>query len=313
MIKGIDVSKWQGEINWEKVKNDGIKFAILRIGYGKYENQKDEYFEKNYKEARNAGIFVGVYLYSYAKTIDDAKMEAANTLMWLNNRKLDLPVYFDIEDKSQSKLGKKLLNDICKAFCNKIEEAGYWAGIYTSKNWATNIIDGANLGKRYTYWIAQYNQKCTYTGPYDIWQYSSTGKVNGINGNCDMNYMYKDLISKINSKQNITTKDSTQNNYNKTSLVDYLKSINIDNSYQNRKKLAMRNGINNYTGTANQNTELLNKLRNNSISNTIYIVKKGDTLSKIAKTYNKAYKKIASDNNIKDPNKIYIGQKLILK
>ena len=313
MIKGIDVSKWQGEINWEKVKNDGIKFAILRIGYGKYENQKDEYFEKNYIEARKVGIFVGVYLYSYAKTVDDAKMEAANALMWLNNRKLDLPVYFDIEDKSQSKLDKKLLNDICKAFCNRIEEVGYWAGIYTSKNWATNIIDGTSLGKRYTYWIAQYNQKCTYTGPYDIWQYSSTGKVNGINGNCDMNYMYRDLINEIKGKKASNVAKIANNTYKGNSLVDYLKSINIDSSYQNRKKLAKENGINNYTGTANQNIELLNKLRNNGMSNTIYIVREGDTLSKIAKIYNTTYQKIASDNGINNPNKIYIGQKLIIK
>ena len=304
MRKGIDVSKWQGNIDWEKVKNDGVEFAILRIGYGKYENQKDEFFEKNYVSARNVGIFVGVYHYSYARTIDDARMEAANVLMWLDSRKLDLPVYFDIEDDSLLSLDKKLLNDICKAFCNKIEEAGYWAGIYSNKNWAVNIIDGAELGKRYTYCIAQYSQKCTYSGSYDMWQYSSTGKVSGISGNCDMNYMYKDLI------RNISGDNSTQN-LKCTSLVDYLKSINVDSSYQNRVKLASIYGINDYKGTASQNIELLHKLQKNN--STVYIVKSGDTLSQIAKNYGTTYQKIASDNGIKNPNIIYVGQRLLIK
>ena len=267
-VKGIDVSKWQGNINWKKVKADGIMFAIIRIGYGMYDNQKDEFFEKNYQGAKAAGLDVGIYHYSYAKTIDEAKLEAAQVLLWLNNKDLDLPIYFDIEDKSQANLGKELLNEICKAFCNRIEAAGYWAGIYANKNWATKIIDGESLGKRYTFWIAQYNSACTYSGNYDMWQYSSTGKVNGINGNVDMNYLYKTL----GGSQNQTVIISSENNissseYIGSSIVDYLKSINIDSSFENRKKLATQNGIINYTGTAEQNIKLLNILKNNQVSN----------------------------------------------
>lgn len=266
-IQGIDVSKWQGDIDWEKVKADGISFAIIRIGYGKYEDQKDEYFEKNYQKAKAAGLDVGVYHYSYAKTVDEAKLEAAQVLVWLNNRDLDLPIYFDIEDNSQAQLGKDLLNEICKAFCNKIEAAGYWAGIYANKNWATNIIDGATLGKRYTFWIAQYNSTCTYSGNYDMWQYSSTGKVNGINGNVDMNYLYKTLGGKQTQTTNVSSDNSNSSSeYTGTSIVDYLKSINVDSSFTNRKKLAEQNGIVNYTGTSEQNTKLLNILRGSSTS-----------------------------------------------
>lgn len=262
MKKGIDVSKWQGDIEWEKVKNDGIEFAIIRIGYGKYDNQKDSCFERNYKGAKKVGIKVGVYHYSYAISVDEAKIEAAQVLMWLKNKHLDLPIYFDIEDKCQVHLNKNLLNDICKAFCNRIEVAGYWAGIYSSKNWATNIISGNELGKRYTYWVAQYNNKCTYNGPYDMWQYSSVGIVTGIEGFVDLNYMYRNLINEIDNCSVQKINNYYQKYYgNSVSLVDALKSIDINSSFTNRKRIAKKNGINNYSGMANQNTELLNLLK----------------------------------------------------
>lgn len=191
---GIDVSYHNGKIDWKKVKESGIKFAILRIGYGMYENQKDKMFEENYKGAIKNNISVGIYLYSYAKNEEQARKEANLCLKWLDKKKLQLPVYFDIEDNSQIKLSKLILNNMCKTFCNIIESAGYWAGIYSNKYWADNIISGHELGKRYTYWIAQYNTNCTYKGDYAIWQYSSDGKVNGIKGRVDMNKMTKDII-----------------------------------------------------------------------------------------------------------------------
>ena len=111
-MKGIDVSVYQGQIDWAKVKQTGIGFAILRIGYGMFDNQKDVTFERNYQEATRVGIPVGVYLYSYAKSVDEAIKEANLTLKWLNNRKLQLPVYFDIEDRSQQGLGRNVLNNM---------------------------------------------------------------------------------------------------------------------------------------------------------------------------------------------------------
>lgn len=315
--KGIDVSKWQGNIDWSKVKNDGIEFAIIRTGYGMYDNQKDPYFETNYKNAKAVGLKIGVYHYSYATNADEAKKEANLVLKWLNRRSLDLPVYFDIEDKSQQNLDKTTLNNICKAFCDTIEASGYWAGIYSNKYWATGLIDGPTLGKRYTYWIAQYNNKCTYSGPYDMWQYSSSGKVNGISGNVDMNYLYRELGGSKGGSSSSSSSSSTSDGsstYTGSSIVDYLKSIGQDSSFSNRKKLAAANGISNYTGTASQNTQLLNKLRGSSSSSAVtYTVKSGDTLSEIAQKYGTTYQKIASDNGIANPNKIYVGQKLIIK
>lgn len=212
MKKGIDVSNWQGLINWNKVKNAGVEFAILRIGYGMYDNQKDKQFENNYNGARTNGIPVGIYHYSYATSVEEAKKEAQLVLKWLNGRGLQLPVYFDLEDKTQQNLGKNTLNEMCRVFCNTIEDGGYWAGIYTNKYWATGLIDGPSLGDRYTYWIAQYNDKCTYAGDYAMWQYSSSGKVDGISGNVDMNYLYKDLGGSKGKSNNSTSNPSSNNN-----------------------------------------------------------------------------------------------------
>ena len=288
MIKrGIDVSKWQDIIDWNKVKNSGIDFAIIRIGYGKYNYQKDECFERNYTGARNNGIPVGVYHYSYALSVEDAKEEARCVIEWLAGRKLNLPVYFDIEDNSQSSLDKNVLNSMCEEFCNTIEKAGYWAGIYSNKYWATSIIDGNRLGSRYTYWIAQYNKECTYKGRYDIWQYTSSGKVDGISGNVDMNYMYRDLISEINGSNTIESisKDvelsslPDLSNYFGGSIVDGLKSLGIDSSFSNRVNIYKLAGFNDvYIGSAEQNINLLNKLKKKT-DNIFYGMYNGQTNS----------------------------------
>ena len=123
------------------MKDAGIEFVIIRIGYGQYESQKDSKFERNYEGFRNVGIPVGVYLYSYAKSTSDSKKEAEVVLKWLGGRELNLPVYYDIEDKSQINLGKNTLTKMCEAFCDAIEKGGYWAGVYTNKYFFTTYLD----------------------------------------------------------------------------------------------------------------------------------------------------------------------------
>ena len=300
--KGIDVSYHQGIIDWGKVKNAGIEFAIIRIGYGMYDYQKDKQFENNYSKAKANGIPVGVYHYSYAKTVEEAEKEAALVLKWLNNRDLDLPVYFDIEDKSQQNLGKDTLNNMCKAFCNAIEAGGYWAGIYSNKYWATSLIDGPTLGKRYTYWVAQYNSKCTYAGPYAMWQYSSSGSVNGISGRVDMNYLYAELGGK---KDGSTTSSNSSKKSNETIANEVIQG-KWGNG--NARKTALTNAGYDYNAVQ----AIVNQKLGASKTVT-YTVKSGDTLSAIAKNYGTTYQKIAKDNGIADPNKIYPGQKLVIK
>ena len=193
-IKGIDVSTFQKKIDWEKVKNDGIKFAILRVGYGMdIESQDDEYIERNISECERLGIPIGVYLFSYANTVAKASSEAEHTLRLVAGHKLPMGVWYDIEDnKTSGSVSKSTLTDIINKYCTIIKDAGYKVGIYANLNWLNNKID-SSLQDKYDIWVAQYNNTCDYKKDYIMWQYSSKGKVNGINGNVDMNYFYGKL------------------------------------------------------------------------------------------------------------------------
>lgn len=260
--KGIDISKYQGDIDFNKVSKN-IDFAIIRIGYGMYESQKDPKFEANYEGFRNANIPVGVYLYSYALNENEAEREADVVIKWLNNRNLNLPVYFDIEDKSQINLGKTKLTNMCERFCKKIEKAGYWAGIYANKYFFTTYLDYKKLEEKYTIWVAQWNDQNTYSGKYDMWQYTSTGKVPGVNGNVDMNILYRNIFTNMGGNTPSTPIDLPDiSGYNGTSIVDALKSAGFDSSFDARTILYKKLGFEDpYYGTAVQNTNMLNKLR----------------------------------------------------
>lgn len=260
-IKGIDVSKHQGKIDFSKVKNDGIEFVIIRIGYGGSAPVKDENFEENYKNAKANGLKVGVYLYSYADTDSDIEIELKKTIEWLGNRDLDLPVYLDVEDsKEQGKLSKDTLTNLVFKYCEGIEKTGYWCGIYASKSWLDSKLDMNKLS-RFTVWVAQWSDKVSYKGTYAMWQYSSNGNVSGISGRVDMNYQVSALGG--NTEKTDETKENNQVNteYTGNSIVDYLKSIGIDSSFENRKNLAIKYGIINYSGRSDQNLQLLKNMR----------------------------------------------------
>lgn len=197
--KGIDVSKWQGSINWQEAKNDGVEFAILREGYGKENpSQVDKKFEENYKNAKAAGIPVGVYHYSYADSVEDARKEAQFCLKNIAGKQLEYPICFDIEDSEMLVLSTRKRTDICKAFCEEIEKAGYYAMIYCNLNWYKNYLYSEEL-KKYDFWLAQWNvaEPSVSCG---IWQKSDKGSIDGISGNVDLNIAYKDypMIMKIN-------------------------------------------------------------------------------------------------------------------
>ena len=192
-LTGIDVSYAQGVIDWQKVKKDGIDFAIIRCGFGSnYESQDDKYFEMNVKGCEDNDIPYGVYIYSYADTLDKAKSEAQHVIRLLNGKIPQLPVFYDMEENKQRALGKSTLLSFAKSFCQEIEKAGYEYGTYCNKDWFTNVLTDEWFDTKVK-WLAQYNDKVTYKGNYHIWQYSSTGKVAGIKGNVDMNYCYVSL------------------------------------------------------------------------------------------------------------------------
>lgn len=196
IAKGIDVATFQKKIDWKKVKADGIQFAMIRGGYGKNSSQKDEYFETNYKNAKAAGMPVGVYHYSYATTVEGAKKEADFCLSYLKGKQFEYPIAYDVEDTSQAHLSKTALTNIVKAFCTKVQNAGYYVVIYASKSWLTDKLD-MNVLKNFDVWVAQYNDEVTYKGNYGMWQYSSKGRVSGISGSVDMDYAYKNYPSII--------------------------------------------------------------------------------------------------------------------
>ena len=196
---GIDVSKWNGNINWDTVKPQ-IDFAIIRCGYGKnIESQDDPYWHTNAQACAARGIPFGSYLYAHAKTVEAAISEAEHAIRLLNGYKLDYPVFYDMEDEDQVTLDATLLGDIMVAWAERIRAAGYYPAVYANKNWMTNYLTDPRFNN-YDRWVAQYNDKLTWSGPYTMWQYTSDGVINGSSPRTDLNYCYVDYPSIINPK-----------------------------------------------------------------------------------------------------------------
>lgn len=193
-IKCIDVSEWQGNIDFKKVKSDGIDYVILRAGFGRSASQKDAEFENYYKNAKSSGMGVGVYWYSYAVDVEDAKKEAEACIEVLKGKELELPVFYDMEESFQTELGKSTLTKMSKAFMAEVLKAGYRAGVYANANWFQNYLDYDSLFGTYYIWLAQYNDTAQFEC--DMWQYTSSGKVSGVSGNVDMNVIYSTKLVK---------------------------------------------------------------------------------------------------------------------
>lgn len=195
-IRGIDVSKYQGNIDFKAVKKDGFGFVIIRAGYGREISQKDACFESNYANAKAAGLPVGAYWYSYAESVEDAIKEANVCLEVIKEKQFEYPIYFDLEEQKQFANGKEYCSALVKAFCDTLESAGYFAGLYISRSpLQTHITE--EVAKRYSLWVAEYAIKCNYDGIYDMWQHSSKGSVSGIEGDIDLDYCYKDFPTVI--------------------------------------------------------------------------------------------------------------------
>lgn len=196
-LKGIDLSKHNGSVDWDKIKADGVQFAIIRTGFGKFHpEQKDPQFERNYAEAKRVGIPIGCYHYSYAMSVAQAEMEADFVLDIIKGKQFEFPIYFDIEEKTQEQLSMQLCGDMIKAFCNKLEKAGYWVGIYSYDSFfGTNVSD--DIEKRYAVWVARLGSKPQKATIYQMWQYSWSGKINGSSEKTDLNVCYVDYPTMI--------------------------------------------------------------------------------------------------------------------
>ena len=191
---GIDVSKWNGKIDWNAVKNSGVSYVIIRVGYrGSSQGAliDDPTFKTNIKGATAAGLKVGVYFFTQAVDEVEAVQEASMVLDRISGYKISYPVFLDVEGSGGrgDKIDSATRTAVCKAFCNTIQNAGYTAGVYANKTWLSQKMDASALSG-YKIWLAQYAAAPTYTGRYDLWQYKSTGKVSGISGNVDLNLSY---------------------------------------------------------------------------------------------------------------------------
>lgn len=184
--KIVDVSRWNNTVDYKALKKKGITGVVIQCGYGMVSSQKDPYFESNYKKARANKMLVGVYHYSYAKSVAEAKEEAKVCLGWLKGRSLDMPIYIDMEEENLTYLGKSTLTKIAKKFCKTIEKAGYKAGVYANANWFKNNLNYSSLKKNYSIWLAQYSSTKDYDC--DIWQYTSKYIVNGNTFDCNICY-----------------------------------------------------------------------------------------------------------------------------
>ena len=189
--KCIDISEWNGDINFNKVRNTDVTCVIIRAGYGKDPNQEDNKFQEYYRQAKSAGLNVGAYWYSYATSVDAAKAEVKNCMKTIQGKEFDLPVFLDVEEYRQAVLPRRTLTDIISTFCDGIKSNGFESGLYSAKSMLVDSAYPDELASKYLIWMAapnnSYNELLAFV---DIHQYSWNGKVDGIRNDVDLNYIY---------------------------------------------------------------------------------------------------------------------------
>ncbi len=284
MRKIIDVSSYNGKINWKKAKQYGCEGAILKII--RKDLTWDKQFNTNYAACNANGIDWGVYNYSYATTVEKAKSDmklVCDILDKIDKKCFKYGIWFDLEDKVQASLSKAKIAEIINAAQQVVEERGYLFGVYTGMSYYNEHIDRKQV-KCQNWWIARYyrgdarmqiatdpNEKYKPTMANIAWQYTSKGRFpkiisSGNSGNFDLNVLYKEPVAKKveeNIKKPIKKKITYYPRYKgkSSSIVDALKLLSINPSKSNRKRIATLNGVKNYSGTASQNTKLLNLLK----------------------------------------------------
>lgn len=214
-VFGIDVSKYNGEIDWAKVKNEGVKFAIIRCGYRGSKTGtivEDPYFVKNIEGATKAGIPVGIYFFTQAIDEREAIEEASAVMSLIRGHKITYPIFVDSESAGgkgrADELDVPTRSRIVQAFCETIRSGGYKAGVYASKNWFNNRLDISKLSADNVTWLAEYAEKPSYGATYQLWQYSSAGRIPGIEGRVDMNISY--LSIEDDAEHKTTSKESNE-------------------------------------------------------------------------------------------------------
>lgn len=289
MEKLIDISQHNGNINFEELKNNGLKNIIIRVGWigNKQNHTLDTKFEENYKKAKENGFKVGFYVYSYCKSVETLRQGVNWLLEKIDSKQNEIGVFLDLEDETIQEIGRQNLTEQAKQFCEIIKNSGYIAGIYANKYWFEHLLDIKQL-LNYKIWLAEWNKKDNYSVTFrvDIWQYGQT-EIKGINGQVDINEIYYGTNTIFVDIEQIA-KDVINGKYG--------------NGQERKQKLG-----NLYEQVQHKVNEML---KNNEI---IYIVKKGDCLCNIAKKFKTTVNKIAVDNGITNVDFIYAGQKLIIR
>lgn len=326
-VYGLDLSVHNGTVDFEALKKAGISFVILRAGYGKVASQKDSKFEEYYTKAKAAGIKIGAYWYSYALTAADGLTEAKVFASIIKGKNFDYPVFIDMEDADQYKknhggVSNSVLVQICENFCDYMEKQGYYVGVYASESWFNSQLK--NLSKKYDRWVANWGTnngslQSDKSGTYHLHQYTSMYTLNGKRFDANVAYVdYPTIIAeaglnglkKTTSGSSDTKKEDEPKkgtvawyleNYTDEQIANYI--INTKNQVFGNDDVRKKNLGSRYDSVQS----IINKKLKVSTFKT-YTVKKGDTLSGIASKYGTTYQKLASYNNIKDPNKIYPGQ-----
>lgn len=313
MVKvfGIDISVWQRDMDLNRAKREGVKFAIIR---GMYGNAKDTSFENNYKKAKNAGLGVGVYQWGRAANEAQAREEAQLLVEHcLNGKLFEYPIYYDVEDTILLEKGVRETTNIIKAWAEAIENAGYFAGIYMNQSCFDTEVLGSELAKLYSQWRAKWTNEAFQPQKVDMWQFG--GEINLVRSNriagivCDQDYALVDFPMVI--------KKAGLNGFNKNSPIveTNRKSIStlaievINGLWGNgeTRKKALINAGYNYESIQNEVNRLL---KNNETTARYYVVQAGDNLSSLAKKFGVTVNQLVSWNNIKNPDLIYIGQKI---
>ena len=297
MKKGIDISVWQDNINYDKLKEQGIEFAIIRCGYGKNKSQKDKMFEKHYEGLKNAGIKIGVYHYSYMTSLEGAEAEANMCLEFINGKQIDLPVFYDLEENRTANLGKDVVTEGAIRFTNIIKSKGYDVGVYANLNWFTSYVNPYKLIENgIKIWLAQWNSKITADFDVDFWQYTSKGEISGIAGNVDLDYEIKENINPDPKPIEKTIEELANE-------VIEGKWGNGNERYERLTKAGY-----NYQEIQNKVNEILGVTKK-----LYYTIKWGDTLTRISNKFGVSINQLMEWNNIKDANKIFAGQLIRVK
>lgn len=300
----IDISEWQGIVDFDKVKADGVEGIIIRIGWIDRPGRHglDSKFERNYSECRKRNIPIGGYVYNYCRDEESIRSGADWVLTQIKNKTFDLPIYLDMEDSSIASLGKDKLTHYCIVFNTIIESSGNWAGVYANLNWFNNYLDKVTIKSKYTTWAAHWDvDPMSECGNYDMLQFTDRGQINGISGNVDLDILYRDIIGERQGSSGSKPQKS----------IDELAQEVIRGYWGNdndRKNRLTASGYN-YDQIQNRVNEILLQDKRDSH---IYEVQKGDTLSDIANKYGVPYQDIAEANGISNPNLIYPGQQLVI-